>query len=128
MTRNVPPTAGLSSFTLRRRTRANSNARQSASRVKRKTVPDSTSGAAGHSVYIRTEYNYWGNTFLPSRERRIDASSGRTRDTDFTYDAAGRLLSTDGPLPGTDDATYSRYDGFGRKTWEIGPRSPEGLR
>jgi RHS repeat-associated protein len=75
----------------------------------------------GTNQEIRTEYQYWGSTLLPSRERRIDQYFARTLDTYFTYDAAGRLLSTDGPLPGSADATYSRYDSFGRKTWEIGP-------
>jgi RHS repeat-associated protein len=82
----------------------------------------------GTSLEIRTEYSYWGNTFLPSRERRLDSYYGRTRDTNFTYDAAGRLLSKDGPLPETDDAVYTRWDRLGRKTWEIGARSAEGLR
>jgi RHS repeat-associated protein len=82
----------------------------------------------GTNQEVRTEYLYWGSTFLPSRERRIDSYYGRVRDTHFAYDPAGRLLSTDGPLPGTDDATYSRYDVNGRKTWEIGARSAEGLR
>ncbi|HYD37933.1 MAG TPA: hypothetical protein VEA60_09990, partial [Allosphingosinicella sp.] len=82
----------------------------------------------GTNQEIRTEYLYWGNTLLPSRERRIDAYFGRTLDTYFTYDSAGRLLSKDGPLPSTDDATYTRYDVHGRKSWEIGARSAEGLR
>ena len=70
---------------------------------------------------IRTEYEYWGNTLLPSVVRRIDAARGETLETRYTYDAAGRLLSEDGPLLGTDDAKYFRYDVYGRKTWEIGP-------
>jgi RHS repeat-associated protein len=70
---------------------------------------------------IRTEISYWGNTFLPSIERRIDAAAGVTLETSYTYDNAGRPLVVDGPLPGTDDATYVRYDVYGRKTWEIGP-------
>jgi len=84
--------------------------------------------AAGTSYELRTEYEYWGGTFLPSVERRIDAAQGVTLVTNYSYDGAGRLLSVDGPLPGTDDATYVRYDQYGRKTWEIGARSPDGLR
>ncbi len=38
------------------------------------------------------------------------------------------MLSSDGPLPGTDDATYNRYDILGRKTWEIGPKGANGTR
>lgn len=37
-------------------------------------------------------------------------------------------ISTDGPLPGSDDATYTRYDAIGRKVWEIGPKGENGLR
>jgi len=87
-----------------------------------------TGAACGTNSEIRTEYDYWGNTFLPSAERRIDAARGITLTTLFGYDAAGRLVSTDGPLPGTDDAVYNRYDVHGRKIWEIGPRGANGVR
>jgi len=112
--------------------------------VRKKTyiTYDATSGISRRSVVrvcgfgttcgtaneIRTEYQYWGSTYLPSLERRIDSAQGVTLDTNFTYDSAGRLLSTDGPLPGSDDAVYNRYDVHGRKTWEIGARAPNGLR
>jgi len=82
----------------------------------------------GTSAEIRTEYQYWGDTPLVTRERRIDGATGAMLDTIYGYDSEGRLLSTDGPLPGTDDATYNRYDRYGRKTWEIGARGPNGLR
>lgn len=77
---------------------------------------------------IRTEYDYWGNTFLPSVERKIDAVLGITLTTTTTYDSAGRPITVDGPLAGTDDATYFRYDRYGRKTWEIGPLGANGTR
>ncbi|MGQ0384689.1 MAG: hypothetical protein ACT4UP_08435, partial [Gammaproteobacteria bacterium] len=77
---------------------------------------------------IRTEYEYWGNTFLPSVERRIDAARGETLETRYTYDDAGRLLIEDGPLPGTGDARYFRYDVHGRREWEIGPLESNGTR
>jgi RHS repeat-associated protein len=82
----------------------------------------------GTSAEIRTEYDYWRETFLPAAERRIDAAAGVTLTTAYSYDEAGRLLSADGPLPGTDDATYNRYDQYGRRTWEIGARSIAGFR
>lgn len=77
---------------------------------------------------IRTEYEYWGNTFLPSVERRIDAARGETLETHYTYDDAGRLLIEDGPLPGLGDARHFRYDVHGRRTWEIGPAESTGVR
>ncbi|MBN8809642.1 MAG: RHS repeat-associated core domain-containing protein [Sphingomonas sp.] len=82
----------------------------------------------GTNAEERTEYDYWGNTFLPLQKREIDAAAGITRVTQYAYDNAGRLLSTDGPLPGTDDTTYARYDVVGRKTWEIGKAGPGGVR
>lgn len=82
----------------------------------------------GTANEIRTEYQYWGNTLLPSLVRRIDAARGETRETRFTYDLAGRVLSEDGPLPGTADAKFYRYDHFGRKWWEIGPADDNGMR
>lgn len=82
----------------------------------------------GTSDEIRTEYDYWQDTFLPSVERRIDAAAGETLTTSFTYDDAGRLKVEDGPLPGTGDAKYFRYDAFGRREWEIGPLESSGLR
>jgi YD repeat-containing protein len=40
---------------------------------------------------IRTEYQYWGDTLLPSVERRIDAVRGETLETRFTYLCLGQL-------------------------------------
>lgn len=82
----------------------------------------------GTSSETRTEFEYWGNTSLPALERRIDLATGQVLETRHSYDAAGRLLSTDGPLPGSDDALFNRYDVHGRKVWEIGPRGSNGLR
>jgi RHS repeat-associated protein len=113
--------------------------------VRRKTYTEYTSSPAGISrksavricglgttcgtnQEIRTEYQYLGDTPLPTLERQVDLSTGAYLDTVHSYDGAGRLLSTDGPLPGTDDASYFRYDVYGRKTWEIGPKGANGLR
>lgn len=77
---------------------------------------------------IRTEYTYWGSTLLPLTESRVDARAGVTLTTTYSYDLAGRLIMKDGPLPGTDDAVYTRYDLLGRETWEIGQKGANGLR
>jgi RHS repeat-associated protein len=82
----------------------------------------------GTSAEIRTEYQYWGDTALVTRERRIDGATGTMLDTVNDYDVAGRLLWTDGPLPGADDRTYNRYDAYGRRTWEIGAAAEGGVR
>jgi RHS repeat-associated protein len=82
----------------------------------------------GTADEIRTEIEFRGNTLLPSVERRIDAARGEVLVTHYSYDLAGRLLSEDGPLPGTDDAQYYRYDQFGRRVWEIGPLGANGYR
>ena len=82
----------------------------------------------GTNAEIRTEYDYWGQTALPSAKREIDAASGTTLTTTYSYDNAGHLLIEDGPLAGTGDATYTKYDGIGRKTMEIGPANNNGVR
>ncbi|MEA3061653.1 MAG: hypothetical protein QOJ94_1434, partial [Sphingomonadales bacterium] len=82
----------------------------------------------GTNQEMRTEYQYSGDTLLPTLERRVDLATGANLDTVYTYDAAGRPTVVDGPLPGTDDAVYARYDVWGRKTWDIGPKGSNGLR
>ncbi len=73
-----------------------------------------------------TEYTYWGNTFLPLTVKRTNGTGSLTATVTNAYDNAGRLLSSDGPLAGTGDATYNRYDVVGRKTWEISPQGGAG--
>jgi RHS repeat-associated protein len=87
-------------------------------------------GTCPETAPIRTEYQYssTNHTRLPDLERRIDGVTGQTLETSFSYDLAGRLLSTDGPLPGNADASYNRYDLLGRRTWEIGPADANGVR
>ncbi len=60
--------------------------------------------------------------------RQVDAARGETLETRYTYDLAGRVLVEDGPLPGTSDAKYNRYDVHGRLIWEIGPADVTGTR
>ena len=83
----------------------------------------------GTNAEIRTEYDYTGrgDSLLPSAISQVDSSTGTTitLTTAFTYDSAGRLLSTDGPLAGSDDTTYNRYDRLGRLAGTISP-DPDG--
>lgn len=77
--------------------------------------------------YVR-EFTYFEATSLPSSETVADGAGNGPLTITYTYDNAGRQLSADGPLPGTDDATYARYDVLGRKIWEIGPKGENGRR
>ncbi|HEX8585344.1 MAG TPA: RHS repeat-associated core domain-containing protein [Allosphingosinicella sp.] len=82
----------------------------------------------GTTAEVRTEYTFAGFSNLPATETKVDAAAGISITTTFTYDDAGRVLIADGPLPGTGDAYYFRYDILGRKTWEIGPAFASGRR
>lgn len=82
----------------------------------------------GTTAEFKTQYTYLGSTALPLTETRIDGATGQTLTTTNTYDGAGRLLSSDGPLAGSADAQYFRYDAVGRKTWEISPANASGVR
>ncbi len=73
----------------------------------------------GTAAEIRTEYQYVGDTRLVTLERRIDPATGATLDTAYSYDAAGRVIATDGPMPGAEDTSFSRYDVHGRLTGTI---------
>ena len=79
----------------------------------------------GTSAPIQTEYDYWGDTGLPSVMRQIDPATATTLTTSYAYDSAGRLLSTDGPMSGTEDTSYNLYDIHGRLTGTISP-DPDG--
>ncbi len=65
---------------------------------------------------------------LPIEERRIDSANGVTLVTTYQYDDAGRLLSVNGPAPGSDDTVHYRYDIYGRRTHEIGALGANGVR
>ena len=75
-----------------------------------------------------TQTSYWGDTLLPLTVAVTDGVGNAPLTITYTYDDAGRQLSMDGPLPGSDDATYARYDILGRKIWDIGPKGENGLR
>ncbi|QLC21230.1 RHS repeat-associated core domain-containing protein [Parasphingopyxis sp. CP4] len=68
-----------------------------------------------------TNYTYWASTNLPETVTRTNGAGTLTAVTTYTYDTDGNLLSEDGPLTGTDDTAYYRYDAVNRRTWEIAP-------
>ena len=82
----------------------------------------------GTAQEIRSEYSYWGDTALPSLMRQVDPATGAALATTYAYDSAGRRLAEDGPLAGDGDASYARYDPYGRRTWEIGAAGASGAR
>ncbi|HEY5713578.1 MAG TPA: RHS repeat-associated core domain-containing protein [Allosphingosinicella sp.] len=84
-----------------------------------------TGASCGTSAPIQTEYDYWGETPLPSAMRQIDPATATTLTTSYAYDRAGRLLSTDGPMNGAEDTSYNLYDVHGRLTGTISP-DPDG--
>ena len=88
-----------------------------------------TGASCGANAPIQTEYDYPQDSdlLLPGAERRIDATGAIavTLTTLFGYDAAGRLLSTDGPMPGDADMSHNRYDVHGRLAGTIGA-DPDG--
>ena len=69
---------------------------------------------------------YLGNTRLPLTETVSDGVGNNPLTTTYAYDNAGRLLSVDPPMPGTNDATHYRYDVAGRRVWGIGPKDQNG--
>ncbi|MCK0127531.1 RHS repeat-associated core domain-containing protein [Erythrobacter sp. F6033] len=79
------------------------------------------------SSFVR-EITYFGSTRLPASQTATDGAGNGPLTTNYGYDSAGRQLFMDGPLPGTYDATYARYDDLGRKIWEIGPKGENGRR
>jgi len=86
--------------------------------TKTRVCTEGAVNTCGTSAELVTEYEYWGNTFLPVTVTNGTGSNASI--TTYAYDNAGRVLSVDGPLAGIDDAAYYRYDNAGRQTWQIG--------
>ncbi|WP_338445673.1 RHS repeat-associated core domain-containing protein [Pelagerythrobacter marensis] len=97
--------------------------------VRERVCSVTASGGAhtcGTATEQRTVYTYWNNTLLPRTVTRTNGTGTLSAITTYSYDNAGRLISEDGPLPGTGDAVYYRYDTAGRRTWEIAPQGANG--
>ena len=82
----------------------------------------------GTAASFVKQTTYFGNTLLPATQTTTNGVGANPLTVTFTYDDAGRVLSEDGPLPGSDDVAYYRYDIVGRRTWEIGPKGETGHR
>ncbi|UAB79217.1 RHS repeat-associated core domain-containing protein [Erythrobacter sp. SCSIO 43205] len=108
---------------------------QSASGIWRLTKTEvCEADAAGNELTCGTadsfvqEFTYWEDTSLHATVSVTDGLGQGPLTTVYDYDDAGRQTVVDGPLPGSDDATYARYDDVGRKEWEIGPKGEDGFR
>jgi len=65
------------------------------------------------------------NNLLPTVVTQQDGTGALSASTTMTYTANGDVASVDGPLPGSDDTTYYRYDTARRQIGVIGP-DPDG--
>jgi RHS repeat-associated protein len=65
------------------------------------------------------------NNLLPTVMTQRDGTGALSASVTTTYTANGDVASVDGPLPGTEDTTYYRYDTARRPVGVIGP-DPDG--
>lgn len=112
----------------KRRKTSNSYETTSSGLIRLKSTTVCQSDSCSGKLKTVTEYTYWGNTFLPKTKTIKDGSGNIVSRTTNSYDSKGQLITVDGPLSGTGDASYFRYDDIGRKTWEIGPVNQAGTR
>lgn len=86
---------------------------------------------AGTADEVLTVYTYGpqstgtGNNLLPSTVTAKAGDNSISATTSFTYDMIGNVTSADGPLPGSDDTSYFRYNAAREVVGEIGP-DPDG--
>jgi len=108
------------------------NTYDSAGRLTREEICAANSSGVeltcGSANSFARHITYFNNTRLPASESITDGIGTAPITTTYSYDTAGRLVSQDGPLSGTADAVYYRYDILGRRTWEIGPQNEAGTR
>jgi len=95
------------------------------SRIDEVRICANNGSSCGTNALVRTKYSYLGDTGLVTLEQRFNGATGASLDTVNSYDASGNLLSTDGPLPGSDDTAYRRYNAFGQLAGTISP-DPDG--
>ena len=80
---------------------------------------------AGTADEVVTTFTYDTGNLLPLSQTVAPGAGSGGLTTTWTYTDLGDKLTEDGPVPGTDDTTYWRYDPLRRKTGEIGP-DPDG--
>ncbi len=65
------------------------------------------------------------NNLLPTVVTQGDGAGALTASTSLTYTVNGDVASADGPLPGSDDTTFYRYDAARQRIGVVGP-DPDG--
>ena len=84
----------------------------------------------GNSDELKTTIGYGptgvANNLWPVTTTSRDGTSLLVSTTTLGYDLDGNVLTTDGPLAGTDDTKHTRYDHLRRIEGEIGP-DPDGI-
>jgi RHS repeat-associated protein len=90
-------------------------------RVVRETTCATAQTCAGSANETVTEYAYEPNNLLLASVTVRAGDSSVARTTSYTYDTVGNRLSEDGPLSGSADTTYFRYDAMRRLTATISP-------
>ncbi len=84
-----------------------------------------TASCAGAADETKVVLGYGANGLLPT-SKTVQSGDGSVQSTvTDTYDAFENLTSEDGPLPGSADTTYRRYDQLGRVVGAINP-DPDG--
>lgn len=79
----------------------------------------------GTADELKTVITYGANGLAPIRVTEQSGDGTVQSSTSFTYDALGNATEEDGPLPGTGDTVYRRYDQLGRIIGMIQP-DPDG--
>ena len=90
-----------------------------------------TASCAGAADEVRTTISYGpqtagqGNNLLPVSTTTQSGDGSVVATTSYGYDAIGNVTNVDGPLPGSDDTTYYRYDVARQRVGGIAP-DPDG--
>ena len=85
-----------------------------------------TASCTGTADETKVVLGYGANGLLPT-SKTMQSGDGAVQSTiNDTYDAFGNLVSEDGPIAGSGDTTYSRYDRAGRLIGKIKPDPDNG--
>jgi RHS repeat-associated protein len=83
-----------------------------------------TASCVGTADEVRTTIAY-GSGLVPTSVTQAAGDGSLSTTTTTTYDAVGNIRSVDGPLSGTADTSYARYDAIRRPLGQVSP-DPDG--